>query len=241
MNGGLVKTVRFASPNYIGDPINAIKIFNEKEVDEIVFLDISSNTGVMKPNFDLLPDITSECFIPFTYGGGVSTIEDIKKLLNIGIEKISINSHALEDIKIVEKAAGIFGSQSIVVSVDVKKNVFGKYQIYSRDGKKKHTIGIKEYIKQLEEIGAGELFINSIDRDGMMKGYDVDLIRMVTETVSIPVIACGGAGKLDDCAEVIKEGGASAAAAGSLFVYHGKHKAVLINYPTQNEMNQILH
>lgn len=241
LDGGLVKTVQFTKPKYVGDPINAIKIFNEKEVDEIVFLDISRPQKNSKPNFDLLSDITSECFIPFTYGGGISNTDDIKKLMNIGIEKVAINSHALSDIRLIKQAADIFGSQSIVVSVDVKKRLMGGYCIYSQNGTRKQNVNLKNYLKEVEHLGAGEILINSINKDGMMQGYDIDLIRLVTSTVSIPVIACGGAGKLEDCADAIKKGEASAAAAGSLFVYHGKHKAVLINYPTQEKINEILY
>jgi cyclase len=241
MGNGLVKTVRFKNPQYVGDPINAVKILNDKVVDEIIFLDISENEGGgEKPNFDLLSDITSECFIPFTYGGGVTQIDDIKRLLHIGIEKVTMNSHVFEDPPIVEKAAAIFGSQSIVVSIDVRKNLFGRYQIYSHGGKKKQNISLSQHIHQVEAMGAGELMINSIDRDGTLKGYDMELIRMITQNTSIPVIACGGAGRLDDFKTAIQHGGASAAAAGSYFVYHGKHKAVLINYPTHEEITQLL-
>ena len=236
-NGGLVKTCKFKQPSYIGDPINAVRILNEKEVDEVLFLDISKSKGGREPDCGLLAHIASECFIPFTYGGGIRTTEQIGKLLNVGIEKVSINTGALEDVGLVERAAATFGSQSIVVSIDVKRNIFGQWVIHSEGRRtEKHTIALMDYIEKVEQAGAGELLINSVDRDGTMSGYALDLIRRVTESVTIPVIACGGAGTLVDCVEVVKKAGASGAAAGSLFVYHGKHKAVLINYPEQGDI-----
>ncbi len=230
-NDGLVKTVRFSHPVYVGDPINAIKIFNEKEVDELIFLDITASSEKRRPRFDVLEKIASECFMPVCYGGGVRTIDDIRDILAVGIEKVSIGRHALEDPAFIKEAAGIFGSQSIVVCIDVKKNIFGRYTVVSCNGTMDSCKDVCDYVVEMAEAGAGELLINSVDRDGTMTGYDLALIKSVTSRVNIPVIACGGAGCLQDIADVIRQGGASCAAAGSLFVFHGKHKAVLIQYP----------
>lgn len=238
-NKGLVKTVRFEHPIYIGCPINAIKLFNEKEVDELVFLDITASKKNKKPYFNLISEIASECFMPFCYGGGVKTLEDMEIIFGIGAEKISINTQAVESPNIIREGSKEFGSQSIVVSVDVKRNLFGKYRIFSH--RRGRTIAIEpvEFALRMEDAGAGELFVNSVDRDGTMHGYDLDLLRKISSAVGIPVIACGGAGTIKDFAAAIKTGGASAVAAGSMFVFYGKHRAVLINYPTQNVLKEV--
>ena len=235
---GLVKTVQFSNPKYIGDPINAVKIFNEKEVDELIFLDITATIEQRKPDFSLIKDIASECFMPFAYGGGISDMDDIYRLFKLGVEKVIINTLALEDKDFIKKASGIFGSQSIVVSIDIKKNVFGKYAIYTNSGRVKQNIDVLEYVKKLEQCGAGEIFINFIDRDDTMQGYDLPMIRKITESVNIPVVVCGGAGSLNDFESAI-DNGASAVSAGSLFVFHGPHKAVLITYPSYDEIERI--
>lgn len=238
-NRGLYKTLRFKDQVYVGDPANALKIFNEKEVDELVILDITATKEKKKPNFKLLNELTSECFMPLCYGGGVTDLDEIKTLFNLGIEKVSLNSIIFFKPELISEAARIFGSQSIVGSIDVKKNLFGKYQVYINSG----TVNTKkdpiEYAQHLANLGVGEIFLNSIDRDGTMSGYDIDLIRNVSASVPVPLIACGGAGKIEDFGTAIHKGGASAVSAGSFFVFHGKHKAVLITYPTREVMSTI--
>jgi cyclase len=238
-NGGFVKTVRFSHAKYLGDPRNIVRIFNEKEVDEIVLLDITATVENRKPDFSLISEIVSEAFMPLGYGGGIRSIEDIKSLFKIGIEKVIINSFAVEKPEFIREAAERFGSQSIVAAIDVKKNLFGKYHVYSHSGRKKSILSPEQHAKSMEELGAGELILNSIDRDGTMVGYDLELIKRVSSAVSIPVIASGGAGNLRHLKEAV-EAGASAVAAGSLLVYQGVHNAVLINYPTQEELKEYL-
>lgn len=235
-NNGLVKTVKFKDPKYVGDPINAVKIFNEKEVDELIFLDITATIENRKPNFEVISDIASECFMPFGYGGGIRNLDDIKKLFNLGVEKVIINSYAFENPMFIKEASSIFGSQSIVVSMDVKKGLFGKYEVFTNNGKKNTKLDPVKFAKQMEDMGAGELFLNSIDKDGTMQGYNIELIKKVSDSVNIPVIACGGASKNEDFGEAVKKGGASGVAAGSMFVFYGKHKAVLISYPPVHEL-----
>jgi imidazole glycerol-phosphate synthase subunit HisF len=233
---GLVKTVKFKHPKYVGDPINAVKIFNEKEVDELFFLDITATAENRKPPFKLISQIASECFMPFGYGGGIRDLDAIKDLFSLGVEKVAINSYAVEKSSFIRDAADLFGSQSIVVSIDVKKNLFGKYRVYTHGGRRSTSFDPVNFAMQMEQVGAGEIFLNSIDRDGTMQGYDLDLIRRVAEAVTIPVVACGGAGKVDDLRDAIKKAGASAVSAGSMFVFKGKHRAVLINFPTAEEL-----
>jgi len=239
-NKGLVKTVQFKDPRYIGDPINAVHIFNEKEVDELVFLDITASKDRHEPNIELINKISDECNMPLAYGGGVRSIETIRRLFNAGVEKVCINTHAVENPAFVKEAADIFGCQSIVVAIDVKRTWRGRYEVYTCGGTKATGIEVADFTKKMEQMGAGEIFLNSIDRDGTMQGYDVPLIKSVANAVNVPLIACGGAGKLSDFEDVLTAGNASAAAAGSFFVYHGKRHAVLINFPTQNEIDIIL-
>ncbi len=235
-DGGLVKSVQFKKYKYVGDPINAVKIFNEKEVDEIVILDISASKEKREPNMEMISDIASEAFMPLAYGGGITTIEQVKNILYQGVEKVVFNTSALFNEKLITECATTFGSSSTVVSIDVKKNIFGKYKVYANSGNKNTGLDVIGFAQKMQNIGAGELFLNSIDRDGAYKGYDLELIKMVSEKVDIPVIACGGASNEDDLVKAIKQGGASASAAGSLFVFQGTHKAVLINYPIWNEI-----
>jgi cyclase len=237
---GLVKTVKFKNPKYVGDPINAVKIFNDKEVDELIFLDIEATVDGRKPPFKLISEIASECFMPLSYGGGLRDLDDIKTIFNLGVEKVIINSYAIENPDFVKEASGCYGSQSIVVAVDVKRNSFGKYEIFSLGGRKKTKLNLVDHVKQMEKLGAGEIFLNSIDRDGTMEGYDIEMMKKVTDTVSIPAIASGGAGKIGDFAEAVRKGGASAVAAGSMFVFHGKHRAVLITYPSIHDLEEAL-
>ncbi len=237
-NAGLVKTRKFKDPKYVGDPINAVRIFNDKEVDELVFLDISATPQNKKPNFDLIKDIASEAFMPFAYGGGIKTLNDIEKLINLGVEKVILNTVAFENSELIGKAVEVFGSQSIVLSMDIKKTLLGKKKIYSYCGKKKIDKDYVDFAKEMEQKGVGEIILNSIDNDGMMQGYDLDIIKKVSKAVSIPVVAVGGAGKLEHFREAV-DNGASAVAAGSMFVFNGPHRAVLISYPSYEELQKL--
>lgn len=237
-DNGLVKTTKFKTPKYIGDPINAIRIFNEKEVDELIFLDIMVSKGEKDIDFNLISKIASECFMPLSYGGGIKDIDTIRNILKLGVEKVCINSFAFENPDFISEAVRLFGSSTIVISIDVKKNFFGKYEIWTNGATNKCKIGLFDAIRKMEKLGAGEILINSVDRDGTMLGYDCDLIEQVSSIVSVPVIASGGAGKLSDFSDAIKSG-ASAAAAGSFFVFYGKHKAVLITYPNLSDLRCI--
>jgi imidazole glycerol-phosphate synthase subunit HisF len=239
-NAGLVKTVGFKDPRYVGDPINAIRIFNEKEVHELLFLDISATIEKKEINYEIISNIASECFMPLGYGGGIKTIDDIQRILNTGVEKVVINSSAVENPEFIRNASDMFGSQSIVISIDAKKNIFGSYDVFIFGGRTKTKFNPVQLSKEMEQMGAGEIIINSIDRDGSQTGYDIPLIKSISESVSIPVVACGGAGKIEDFGAAVSQGGASAIAAGSMFVYYGKHRAVLINFPTDDELKKVL-
>lgn len=233
---GLVKTIKFKDPKYLGDPINAVRIFNEKETDELIFLDITASAENRTVHLDIVRQLGDECYMPFAVGGGIRSIQSIRDIFKAGAEKVVLNTHAIRTPDFVTEAATVFGKQSIVVSIDVKKKLFGKYEVYIYGGQKSTGLGPVETAQLMEKKGAGEILINSIDSDGSRQGYDLTLIKQVAEAVNVPVIACGGAGKLADIKEAILIGKASAAAAGSLFVFHGKRRAVLINYPTEQEL-----
>ena len=235
---GLVKTEKFKSPKYVGDPINAVRIFNEKEVDELAFLDISATVGRRGPNFTLLRSIATEAFMPFGYGGGITALDEIRQLYALGVEKVILNTAAHENPQLVSEAARLAGSQSVVVSIDARRGLFGKYAVYTRAGTTNTKQDPVSAAKRAEEAGAGEILLTSIDRDGTRSGYDLELVRAVCTAVSIPVIASGGAGSLADF-QAAAEHGASAGAAGSLFVFHGKHRAVLITYPRYAELESL--
>ncbi len=237
-NGGLVKTVRFEKAKYVGDPINAVRILNEKEVDEIVFLDIGATPSGIGPDFELLENIASEAFMPFGYGGGINTVAHIKALYSLGVEKIVLNSVVGHNPGFVEQAASIAGSSGVVVSMDVRRNWLGKHSVFTCSGKVDIKRDPVAHAQEMERLGAGELIINSIDHDGMMNGYDLHLIKRMAEAVSIPVVAAGGAGCLEHFREAVMQG-AAAVAAGSLFVFHGKHRAVLITYPRHSDLAQL--
>ena len=237
---GLVKTVKFKDPKYLGDPINIVRIFNDKEVDEIVLLDITATPENRAPRFEMLKNIASEAFIPLAYGGGIRSMDDVRKLLSIGIEKLIMNTSAVENPSLVREVADHAGSQAAVVSMDVKKNFLGKYEVFTRCGQKKTGLDPVKHAVEMEKMGAGEIFVNSIDRDGTMQGYDIDLVRKVADAVNVPVVACGGAGNLSHVAEVIKQGHASAAAAGSMFVFQGPPRGVLISYPAPKELKEFI-
>ncbi|MFA5386116.1 MAG: AglZ/HisF2 family acetamidino modification protein [Candidatus Paceibacterota bacterium] len=238
-NDILVKTIGFKNPKYIGDPINAIRIFNEKEVDELVLLDVTATIENKKLPIKILEKIAAECFMPLAYGGGIKTIEEIKQLFNLGIEKVVINSCAAENPAFIKQAAENFGSQSIVVSIDARKNELGAYEVIASSGTKSTGKNPVDFAMEMAMIGAGEIFLNSIDKDGAMTGYDVELIEKVAKAVNIPVIASGGAGKIEDFKTAV-DAGASAVAAASMFVFYGKNRAVLISYPTQEELKKVL-
>jgi imidazole glycerol-phosphate synthase subunit HisF len=237
---GLYKTVKFKNETYIGDPINAVKIFNDKAVDELILLDIDAHRRGQGPDFGVIADIASEAFIPLCYGGGVTHLEHFEALFKLGIEKVAVNSAAIGAMALVTQASRVFGSQSVVVGIDVKKTLFGKYERLIRSATQSTKESALQAACRAEAAGAGELLIYSVDRDGTMQGYDIALVREVTAAVKVPVIACGGASSVDDMARVIREGHASSAAAGSLFVFQGKHRAVLITYPDEHTIAQAL-
>lgn len=239
-NGRLVKTVKFKNPAYVGDPVNAIKIYNEKEVDELILVDITATIEERKPSLELISEIADECFMPLTYGGGIRNVDDMKRIFGLGIEKIAVNSYAAENPSFITQAAALFGSQSVVVSIDAKKNWLGRYTVFTHGGRKDIKRDPVAYAREMEQMGAGEILLNAIDRDGTMEGYDLDLIKMVAGAIGIPVIACGGAGSVDDFGKAVKTGGASAVAAGSMVVYQGKNRGVLINFPTREDLERVL-
>lgn len=234
-NEGLIKTTKFKDPKYVGDPINAIRIFNDKEVDELVFLDILASKEKRMIDFDLIEKLASECFMPLCYGGGVRDIDSIRRILRLGVEKVSLNSSAFDNPDFVREAVSLFGSSTIVISIDVKKNLWGTYEVWTNGGTKNTKFSPVEAAKKMEALGAGEILLNSIDRDGTLLGYDDKLINQVSNSISVPLIAAGGAGKTADFSKAINSG-ASAVAAGSMFVFHGKHKAVLITYPNRKDL-----
>jgi cyclase len=238
-NGALVKTVRFKDPTYVGDPINAVRIFNQKEVDELVLLDIEATTQNRGIDYETLEKVVSECFMPICYGGGVNTLEDMRKLFNLGIEKISLSAAAFLNPDLIKKAATEFGNQAIVVTLDVKKGLLGGYSVRTHQGTKDMRIDPIKAAMKVEELGAGEILLNSIDRDGTWSGFDLKLIRDVTNAVGLPVIATGGAGSLEDVRSAVTEGGASAVAIGSMAVFQGKNLGVLIKFPSRQDQESV--
>ncbi len=237
-DGGLVKTRKFRDPVYLGDPVNAVRIFNEKEVDELIILDIDASREGREPNYDAIAEIAGECFMPIAYGGGVRTATQARRLIRCGVEKIVINTAAAESGDVVQETAQIFGRQAVVGAVDVKRTLLGNYRVVVKSGSVEIKASLESHIHNLVEAGVGEIFLNSVDRDGMMVGYDLSLIRRVVQQVNVPVIACGGAGTIAHLSAAIQEGGASAVAAGSMFVFHGRLRAVLINYPQNLDLRR---
>lgn len=233
----LIKTINFKKPTYLGDPVNALKIFNRKGIDEMAVLDISASKKGIEPDFELLTDMASEAFMPLSYGGGIKTLEQVRKLLAIGYEKVVLNTSLVEDEQLVRDAVALAGSQSVVASIDAKL-VKGQYKCVICDGTKIIDMSPVELAKHAANLGVGEIFLNSIDRDGMMTGYDTDLINQVVNAVDIPVTACGGAGSIADLKDALVNGHAHAAAGGSMFVYYGRLKAVLITAPTEQELTE---
>lgn len=228
-NGGLVKSVKFKNHKYVGDPINAVKIFNDKEVDEIVILDISASKKSLKPNIQVVSEIAGEAFMPLAYGGGISNFEQVKELFFAGVEKIILNHALLDQPKLVSQVAGQYGNQSVIASIDVKKSLLGKKQVYNHKKGKSTKHNPLDFALEMQDLGAGEVFLNSVDQDGTYGGYDLDLIQQLSEKLEIPLVACGGASDRNDFISAI-EAGASAVAAGSMFVFQRPHNAVLISY-----------
>jgi len=239
MDEGLVKGTNFKNHKYVGDPINAVKIFNEKLVDELFFFDIFAGKEKKDINFNLIADVASEAFMPLGYGGGIKNINQIEKLFKIGIEKVAFNTAAYSDQNFVKDAVKVVGSQSIVISIDVRKTFLGKYEVYVNNGQVNTKLNPVDYAKKMEDLGVGELIICSIDREGTDKGYDLKLLEIVSNAVDIPVIGLGGASSLLNMVEAKNKTSVSGLAAGNLFIYYGKHKAVLINYPKNNELKKL--
>ncbi len=238
--GSVVKSLRFKNYKYIGDPINAVRIFNQKEVDEIAIIDIDASREGRAPDFDLISRIAGEAFMPLSYGGGISDLEEVKKLLNLGVEKVILNRSAHLNVNLIQQIASVFGSQSVVVSIDVKKNWLGKYSVCIENGNKSLSFSPEEAARKAEQAGAGEIILNSVEKDGTFEGYDLTLVKKISDSVSVPVIALGGAGKLSDLVKA-REAGASAVAAGSMFVFIGNSReSIMINYPPVKELKSIL-
>ena len=234
--GGLVKSARFKNHKYVGDPINAVKIFNDKEVDELAILDISATPEQKPPDMNMIAEIAGEAFMPLSYGGGISSVDQVRKILYSGIEKIVLNKSAHTRPELIHEIANSFGSQSVMVSIDVKKNIFGRYKVFTDNGAQNTGLNPIEFAKQCESRGAGEILLNSIERDGTYNGYDLELVKSISRSVNIPVVACGGAGSLEDFRAAVTEGNASAVSAGSMFIFQRPHNAVLISYPKQSEL-----
>ena len=238
---GLVKSVKFANHKYVGDPINAVKIFNEKEVDELSIIDIQATKEGRGPNIRKIAEIASEAFMPLSYGGGITTTAQVKELLFNGIEKVILNKAAVKNPALITEIAGKFGAQSVVASIDVKKNIWGKYKVYSDNGNNNTNLDPVEFAQQCEKAGAGEIILQAIDRDGTYAGYDLAILQKVATAVNIPVIIGGGAGNVNDFKKAVSEGHASAVCAGSMFVFRRPHNAVLISYPSQKELKEKLY
>lgn len=239
-NKGLVKTVQFKDGKYVGDPINAVRIFNEKEADELMVIDIEATSKNNEPDYKMIENLASECRMPLCYGGGIKNLEQAQRIFSLGVEKIAISSAAISNPKIISEIASKVGSQSVVVVLDVKRKIFGGYDLYINNGKKNLNINPVEFAIKMEKDGAGEIVVNSIDNDGVMNGYDLDLIDKVRNSVTLPLTVLGGAGNIEDIGRLIQKYGIIGAAAGSLFVFKGKYKAVLINYPNWEDKDKLI-
>ena len=236
----LVKTVNFKKHVYIGDPVNTAKIFNELEADELVIVDISATSENREPNFKVLGQLASECFMPLSYGGGIANLEQAKKIFSIGFEKVILNTSTFEHSGLVSEMATLYGSQSVVVAIDVKKNFWGQYEVYSHSGTIKEKKNLVFWAQELEQRGAGEVLLTSIDREGTWKGFDLDLIKTVVDSIHIPVIAHGGSATITDIQNAIKVASASAVALGSMVVFQGKGLGVLVNFPDRKKLEAAL-
>lgn len=238
-NGGLVKGEKFRKHKYVGDPINAVRIFNEKEVDELAFIDISATAEGRGPDYGLIEDVATEAFMPVAYGGGITKVSQVERLFRSGVEKAIINTAFYQDPELIQRCSKVAGAQSIVVSIDVKRSLLGRYEVFTHNGTKRTGFDPVSYARRAEAMGAGELIVTAIDREGTNKGFDSELIALITKSVDIPVVAQGGASSLDDFKMVVNQAHASAVAAGSYFTFHGKHKAVLLTYPAYSELEQL--
>ncbi len=238
-DNGLVKTVNFKNSKYLGDPINAVRIFNEKEVDELAVFDIDATVLGREPDYVLIERLANQSRMPLCYGGGVKTVEQAQKIFGLGIEKIALSSAVVENPNLITQISERVGSQSVIVVMDIKKKIFGGYEIYTHNGKKATGLNPVTFAEKAQKLGAGEIVINSIDQDGVMKGFDINLIDKITEKITIPVTVLGGAGSLQDIKKLIDRHGIIGVAAGSLFVFKGVYKAVLINYPTKKEKEKL--
>jgi cyclase len=238
--GGLVKTTRFAEPRYVGDPLNAVRIFNEKQVDELIVADIDASVDGHEPDYAMIADLAAECRMPLCYAGGVKTVEQIDRIIGLGVEKVALGSAAVQTPDLITQAARNVGSQSIVVVMDVKKaGLLRRYEVFTHNGKKNSGVNPAEFARRAESMGAGEILLNSIDQDGTMKGYDYALIDQVRDSVSLPMSVLGGAGSMDELRALVERYGVMGAAAGSLFVFKGKYRAVLIQYPRPEEKDML--
>ena len=240
-DSGLVKTVNFKNPKYVGDPINAVKIFNEKEVDELAVFDIDATVLGKEPDYALIEKLANQSRMPLCYGGGVKTVEQAQKIFGLGIEKIALSSAVINNLNLIREIAERVGSQSVIVVLDVKKKLLGGYEVYTHNGKKPTGVNPFKFVEEAQKLGAGEIIINSIDQDGTMRGYDFSLIDKIRSKINLPLTVLGGAGSLDDIGSVIKRHGIIGVAAGSLFVFKGVYKAVLINYPKRSEKDELIH
>ena len=241
-NGGLTKTVRFRPGPYVGDPLNTVRIFNEKEVDEIVVLDIDATAQNREPDYELIRNLAAECRMPLCYGGGVKTAEQVRRIVELGVEKVAMGSAAVENGEVLAEMAEQVGRQSVVAVMDVRKKglLTGHYEVFTCNGTKATGMSPVDFARKAEALGAGEILVNSIDRDGEMKGYDLELARQVREAVALPMTVLGGAGSLKDIAALFHAFGIVGAAAGSLFVFRGKYRAVLISYPGREEKESLV-
>ncbi len=239
-NKGLVKTVKFTDPKYVGDPINAVKIFNEKEVDELIVLDIDASVNNQGPDFQMIEKLAMECRMPLCYGGGVKTVAQAVRIINLGVEKVALSSAIIDNPRLVQDISKAVGRQSVVAVYDVKKTLLGGYNVYSHNGTKKVKNGLANLLEEIDELGVGEIVINSIDNDGVMNGYDHKLAGLVRDIVNVPITVLGGAGHLDHIKSLISQFKVIGASAGSLFVFKGVYKAVLINYPSQQDKEKLL-
>jgi cyclase len=239
---GLVKTRRFADPKYVGDPLNAVRIFNEKEVDEIVVIDIDATRERREPDYSMIGKLAAECRMPLCYGGGVKSPEQVERIIGLGVEKVAVSSAAIDDAEMVAESARRVGGQSIVIVLDVKKSGFinKRYELFTHNGGTATGIHPVDFARRMQELGVGEILLNSIDRDGTGEGYDLALVDEVRRGVSLPMTVLGGAGSLDDVQDLVRRHGVIGAAAGSMFVFKGKYRAVLIQYPARNEKDEFM-
>ncbi len=236
----LVKTVKFDKYGYIGDPVNTVRIFNELEVDELAFVDIRATKEKRGPNFEVLHQIADECFMPLSFGGGINSFDIAKQIFSLGFEKVILNSASFSQPGLITEIARIYGSQAVVVAIDVKKNFWGKYEVFGLSGTQNQKKNPVEWTKHVEELGAGEILLTSIDREGTWKGMDIELIRQVSDATRLPVIAHGGAADIHDIEKAVKEGKASAVGVGSMVVYQGKDLGVLVNFPDKKILEAAL-